>query len=350
MEKFKMPSDLWLKFGCFLSGHNYKILSECSEASKRDQKKITSALVIIALIWSIIGFIFSSKYLNFGIWGSIFGSAFMAVLIIQIERQIILTYKLNSWAKFFRILLGIIVATIGASIIDQYLFANDINDIAKKKVFAEAQIESKNDRILYNNSLLQIDSSINQNKENYQKIETLIKQLPLTVSAGGGGTSFGADGKAIAKTNGNRIPNPDISQLRAQQNSLISSNQLLERSRLENEYNYNEAQKKKQDEISKRNPGFLKELNSLIEYLLNFDPYPTALIFYLIWFFFFILIESLVLIIKSGDHLNDYDKIVIYQQQIREERLKILEQRRTASIGEDQKIDNSDAFINQRPR
>ncbi len=60
MEKFKMPSDLWLKFGCFLSGHNYKILSECSEASKRDQKKITSALVIIALIRSIIGFIFSS--------------------------------------------------------------------------------------------------------------------------------------------------------------------------------------------------------------------------------------------------------------------------------------------------
>jgi hypothetical protein len=87
MEKFKIPKDLWLKFGCFLSGHNYQILSECSEASKRDQKKITAALVIITLIWSIIGFIFSNKYLNFGILGSIVGAGFMATLIVQIERQ-----------------------------------------------------------------------------------------------------------------------------------------------------------------------------------------------------------------------------------------------------------------------
>ncbi len=350
MEKFKIPKDLWLRFGCFLSGHNYNILSECSEASKRDQKKITSALVIITLIWSTIGFIFSNKYLNFGVFGSICGSVFMATLIVQIERQIILTHRLSNWAKFFRVLLGIIVATIGASIIDQYLFANDINDIAKKKVYSEALIESKNDRKAYDNSSIQLDSSISQNNKRFQEIDIQIRKLPQTISSGGGGTTFDKDGIPISKTNGNLIPNPAIAQLREQQNILKEHTKELEHDKLQNEYNYNNAQKLKQEEISKRNPGFLKELNSLIEYLLNFDPYPTALIFYLIWFFFFILIESLVLIIKSSDHLNDYDKIVTYQQEIREERLKALEQRRTASIGEDQRIDNSGSFINQRPK
>ncbi len=350
MEKFKMPKDLWLRFGCFLSGHNYQILSECSEASKRDQKKITAALVIITLIWSIIGFIFSNKYLNFGIFGSIVGAGFMATLIVQIERQIILTSKLNNWAKFFRVLLGIIVATIGASIIDQYLFANDINDIAKKKVYSEAIVESKNDQIAYNNTFKQIDSSIISNKDKITLLETSINKLPKTVASGGGGTVFDANGNVLSRQNGNRIPNPEIEQLRNQQNSLIDRNNELERSKIKNEADFNNAQKIKQEEISKRNPGFLKELNALIEYLLTFDPYPTALIFYLIWFFFFILIESLVLIIKSSDHENDYDKIVQYQQKIREQRLMILEDKRNAALGSDQNIDATNSLITNIPK
>ena len=350
MEKFKLPKDIWLRFGCFLSGHNYQILSECSEASKRDQKKITSALVIITLIWSIIGFIFSNKYLNFGVFGSIIGAAFMATLIVQIERQIILTHKLNNWAKFFRVLLGVIVATIGASIIDQYLFANDINDIAKKKVYSEAIVESKNDQIAYSNTFSQIDSSINLNKVKITQIEASINKLPKTVPSGGGGVVFDSNGKVIGRQNGNRIPNPEIEQLRTQQNSIIDRTNELERSKIKNEADFNNAQKLKQEEISKRNPGFLKELNALIEYLFNFDPYPTALIFYLIWFFFFILIESLVLIIKSSDHENDYDKIVAYQQKIREQRLMILEDKRNAALGSDQNIDASNSLINSTPK
>lgn len=350
MEKLKIPKDLWLRFGCFLSGHSYAILSECSEASKRDQKKITSALVIITLIWSIIGFIFSNKYLNFGILGSAFGSAFMATLIVQIERQIILTHKLNNWAKLFRVLLGIIVATIGASIIDQYLFANDINDIAKKRVYSEAIIESKNDQIAYNNTFKQIDSSITTNKEKISLLEISISKLPKSIPSGGGGTIYDINGKVISKQNGNRIPNPEIEQLRNQQNSLIDRNNELERSKIKNEADFNNAQKLKQLEISNRNPGFLKELNALIEYLFTFNPYPTALIFYLIWFFFFILIESLVLIIKSSDHENDYDKIVAYQQKIREQRLMALEDKRNAALGSDQNIDQSNSLVNNMPK
>ncbi|MCZ2471393.1 DUF4407 domain-containing protein [Aquirufa ecclesiirivi] len=350
MEKTFIPKDLWLRFGCFLSGHNYQILSECSEASKRDQKKITSALVIITLIWSIIGYIFSNKYLNFGPWLSLLGSAFMAVLIVQIERQIILSAKLNSWAKFFRVLLGIIVAVIGASIIDQYLFANDIQKIAQASVEAKALKESNIAKNVYQTAIAQLDSTIMVEKINYQKIQTQVLKLPATLAGGGGGKRFDAEGNLISEQQSSRIPNPEISNLRAFQASIASKISVLENEKIQKGQQYATEVKNKAKEILSRKPGFLDELNALINYLMEFDPYPTALIFYLIWFFFFLLIESLVLIIKSNHHENDYEKVIDYQQNIRIRRLMALEDKRNAALGADSMIGSTSHLIQNLPK
>ncbi|MHA8088096.1 DUF4407 domain-containing protein [Aquirufa sp. Wall-65K1] len=350
MEKKNTPSDLWLRFGCFLSGHNYQILSECSEASKRDQKKITSALVIITLIWSIIGYIFSNKYLNFGPWFSLFGSLFMAVLIVQIERQIILSAKLNHWAKFFRVLLGIIVAVIGASIIDQYLFANDIEKIAQASVEAKALKESNIARNSYQTAVAQLDSTILVEKLNFQKLQSQILRLPATLAGGGGGKKYDSAGNLISEQQSSRIPNPEISNLRTFQAAIASKISVLENEKMQKGQQYAAEVKNKAKEILSRKPGFLDELNALINYLLEFDPYPTALIFYLIWFFFFLLIESLVLIIKSNHHENDYEKVVDYQQHIRIRRLMALEDQRNAALGSNSMISSSSNLIHNLPK
>lgn len=350
MKNFFLASDWWLRFGCFLSGHNYQILSECSEASKRDQKKITSAMVIITIIWSIIGYIFSNKYLNFGPWFSIFGSIFMAVLIVQIERQIILSAKLNHWAKFFRVLLGIIVAIIGASIIDQYLFANDIQKIAQASVESKALKESNIAKNAYQSAIGQLDSTITLEKINYQKLQTQILRLPATLAGGGGGKKYDASGNLISEQQSSRIPNPEIANLRAFQSAIQSKIILLEKEKIQKGEAYALEVKNKAQEILNRQPGFLDELNALINYLLDFDPYPTALIFYLIWFLFFLLIESLVLIIKSSHHENDYEKVVDYQQNIRIRRLMALEDKRNAALGSDAMINSSSSLLNNLPK
>lgn len=349
MEKFKMPKDLWLKFGCFLTGHNYTILSECSEASKRDQKKMTSAMVIIVLLWSIIGFIFTQKYLNSNILGSIIGSLIMCVIIIQVERQIILTTKLKNGAKIFRIALGVIVATIGATIVDQHLFANDIAKIASDNSAAEAdknlEIQKK---YLTQNSIL-ADSQIAVTNVEIEKLKLKRNNLPQTIDGGQASSEFGPDGKLIKKQSGARIPNPAILDINETIKSKTSRKESLENEKMRNTDVKLRALTEERENIRKAPPGFLKELSALIPFLRD---NPIALIFYLIWFSFFVLIECLVLVIKnsSKDKENDYEKIVAYQQKIREQRLMILEDKRNAALGSDQNIDATNSLITNIPK
>jgi hypothetical protein len=94
-------------------------------------------------------------------------------------------------------------------------------------------------------------------------------------------------------------------------------------------------------------PGFLDELN--IIYALASES-GIALITYIVFFLFFLIIELLIVFAKSNDSENDYNRLILYQEKIREDRLKALEMRRTASIGETDSIANSDIFINKRPK
>lgn len=344
-----MPKDLWLKFGCFLTGHNYTILSECSEASKRDQKKMTSAMVIIVLLWSIIGFIFTQKYLNSNMLGSIVGSLIMCVIIIQVERQIILTTKLNNGAKIFRIALGVIVATIGATIVDQHLFANDIAKIASDNSAAEAdknlEIQKK---YLTQNSIL-ADSQISVTNVEIEKLKIKRNNLPQTIDGGQASSEFGPDGKLIKKKSGARIPNPAILDINETIKLKTLRIESLENEKMRNTDVKLRALTEERENIRKAPPGFLKELSALIPFL---KDNPIALIFYLIWFSFFVLIECLVLVIKnsSKDKENDYEKIVAYQQKIREQRLMILEDKRNAALGSDQNIDATNSLITNIPK
>ncbi len=349
MEKFKIPNDLWLKFGCFLSGYNYKLLSECSEASKKDLKKITSALVIISMIWAIVGYIFSIKYLNAGPWGSILGSVFLTILIIQIERQIILTRNLGWKIKVARFLLGFIVAMIGATVVDQYIFKQDIEKL--KNDFAEERVKSriKKDTKLHFENTTRFDSLIDANNQKLNKLNTQLKGTPPIITTIG--TRDPETGKVTGYTS---TPNPQLMIIQNQITQINNDNINLNNQKTGSARDLNNTVNNQQQMQKMEEAGFLDELELMVKFLINYKDYgkeyPVALIFYLFWLLFFLLIELSVLILKSSGEQNDYDRIVIYQQQIREERLKVLEQKRTASIGEDQRIDNSDSFINQRPK
>ena len=52
----------WIKFGCFLTGWNSSILSQCSEASFKHLKKYTAALLILIIIWVFTGYCFAERY------------------------------------------------------------------------------------------------------------------------------------------------------------------------------------------------------------------------------------------------------------------------------------------------
>ena len=100
----------WLKFGCFLTGYNYNLLTQCSEVSAKEVKRFTSALLIISVIWFFIGYAFTNRYLHFGIPGSMIGGLISVFLVVQIERQIIMQTSKNRSTLLVRGLIAIVMA------------------------------------------------------------------------------------------------------------------------------------------------------------------------------------------------------------------------------------------------
>jgi hypothetical protein len=348
MEKFKMPKDLWLKFGCFLSGHNYQILSECSEASKRDQKKITSALIIISIIWATVGYIFAIKYLGGNITAGIIGSIFLTIIIIQIERQIILTKSIGWKIMASRFLLGLIVAMIGATVVDQYIFKQDIEKIKKDNIDLRIKNRIISDQVFNTKQTSRFDSIINTNSI---RLNSLLNQLKKTPPMTTVVTKRDENGKPVEFAS---QPNPQFQFLQSQITTLQQENNNWAIQKNNSANNLNSTINQKKDASIKEDDGFLDELELMVDFLINYKKYgksyPVALAFYTLWLLFFLLIELSILILKSSNESNDYEKIVEYQQKIREQRLMILEDKRNAALGSDQNIDATNSLITNIPK
>lgn len=353
MRKYIIPDDIWLRFGCFLSGYNYQLLSESSEASKKYIKKITSALIIIITIWSMVGYLFAIRYAGASEFVAILASILAGIIIIQIERQIILGGKIKAQTIVFRLLLGLIVAIIGALILDQIFFKNDIAN--KKEDLLEKRIEERVTNVKRNAEKNIDDAQIN--------IDSLTKII--------------IENENIARKEGYKIQtsNTQTTQEVTAQNSLNTSltptkittasktysthPKLLENNGIRNKIStYESTQNTERDSLFVRierakvlarsePPGFLNELTIIVELATQSG---IALFAYVIFLLFFIFIELFIVLAKLNDGDNDYHRLILYQERIREERLKVLEEKRTAALGEDEKIDSSSIFINSRPR
>ena len=137
----------WIKFGCFLIGYNYNIVKSSSEVTSKSVKRYTSAVLIVALVWAFVGFAFTQRYLHGNMLMSLSGATIAVFMIVQIERQIILAVDPSKWLYFSRLLLALMMSIIGAVIIDQIIFKNDIElaqiDLIDNKVNARHPIKSK---------------------------------------------------------------------------------------------------------------------------------------------------------------------------------------------------------------
>ena len=129
--------DLWLKAGCYITGYNYTIIKNSSEASAKTVKKYLSAILIVSILWGFIGYTFAERYLHTAPPGSALVAVIMIIIVIQIERQIILSIGKNYLVPVFRTLIGIVMAVIGSVIIDQIIFREDVEKAKISNLQAE---------------------------------------------------------------------------------------------------------------------------------------------------------------------------------------------------------------------
>ncbi|PKQ64706.1 DUF4407 domain-containing protein [Raineya orbicola] len=307
-----MKKSFWIRLGCWLIGYNYFLIKNCSEAAAKTVKKYLSALLVISTLWAFIGYTFAQRYLKTNEITSAVVSALMVFIVIQIERQIILSAK-NKLASISRFFLGLVMATIGAIITDQILFKDDIE---KYKI---EDIQRKVNEILpvktqeLKQQIQVIDKNIEEKeKERAQIIEEITKSPTISIISTSTKREKNEETGEIEITgnqvNTQQIPNPKIEFVRKIDEQIKILRE--EKSKKENEViNSRESIEK---ELSSK-IGLLDELKVLLNIILE------SKISGMVWglfFCFFLFIELLVLLVKWTENYNDYDRLVIYQKEV----------------------------------
>ena len=295
----------WIKLGCKLTGWSSSVLSQCSEASKTQLSKYTSALLILMIVWSITGFCFAQRYIGLPIWGCILVSLVFVTIVVMIERQILLALHPTKKLATFRLVIAIIMAIVGSSIFDQTMFGKDIDkqmadtielqtvDLTQKRV---SNIDSKlvafqieKDSLNKVNSELQAD--VNAHPWIIQKSVTN-SQDRLVVN-----------GKIKVVNN----PSVTTNQVANPKQMVIAANNEKIKQIVLQENDLNKKRLTVEEDTRKEcqaNVGFLEELEAMVSIV---TTRTVAGVFYVIFFLLLMSLELFVVTSKMGDEECDYE-------------------------------------------
>lgn len=306
----------WSKFGCKLTGWSSEVLAQCSEASRCQLSKYTSALMILILIWSVTGFCFAQRYIGLPVWGCCLVSLFFITIVIMIERQIILTTEKSLSMLAFRAVIALVMAIVGSTIFDQTMFGKDIDkqmantievqvaELTTQRVHTIdeklAALKKESDSITAINSLLQED--VNKNPFIIQTSRTSASNKVLMPD----GSFKTVSNPSVTKS---EVPNPKLTQIETNNKKLDQIS--------EQEQKWTEKKQTMEEDVRKEckeSVGFLEELEAMWSIITN---RPLAGAFYLVFFFLLMSLELFVVVSKTVDKECDYEAAIKGAQKIR---------------------------------
>lgn len=324
-------SNYWIRFGCFMTGYNYNILRGCSEAAIKSVKKYTAAMVIVCILWFFIGFTFAQRYLVSNIAGCVLAGIISVVIIVQVEKQIILSINPGWRLYVFRFLLALMMSLLGAAIIDQILLKKDI-ELEKISYITErvnqilpvktAELEKQ---------IAALDTTINNKEaEKQQYISDCARQPTIMIVSSETRSTLmpqkviGASGrdsivyKSVPATTiiRNPMPNPKMALIAP----LDSTIGVLRQQKAYKENDLLHIRPALEKEMQEKT-GFLDELKVMVQLIRGSKE---ALLFWLLWICFFLFIEMLVLVGKIVDKTSDYEKTVLHHMHLQIWRLEAL--------------------------
>ena len=306
----------WVLFGCKLTGWSSEVLAQCSEASRSQLSKYTSALLILILIWGVTGFCFAQRYIGLPLWACLFVSLFLITIVIMIERQIILASEKTVTMVIFRGFIALIMAIVGSTIFDQTMFGKDIDkqmtsnieaqvaDIApmrdSKIVERLATLKFEIDSIENDNAKLQAE--INAHPFIIQTTRTTVQDKVLLPD----GTFKTVSKPSVTRT---EVPNPKI-DLVANNNIKLKDLRSEEKKQVEKRMTIEEDVRRE----CRENVGFLEELEAMWTII---TTRYLAGVFYAVFFFLLMSLELFVVASKVGDKECDYDAAIKGAQRVR---------------------------------
>ena len=305
----------WNKLGCILTGWNSTVLAQCSEASRSQLSKYTSALVILMIVWSFTGFCFAQRYMGLPLWGCGIVSLLFVTIVIMIERQILLTSQKSIKLMLFRGVIAIVMAIVGSTIFDQILFGKDIDKQMANNI--ELQVED-----LMGKRVSIIDGKLANIMAEKDSLDKVNAQLQADVNAHPWivqKTATMSQQKLVVDGEIKTVNNPSVTTnqvLNPKQEVIKGNNEkVLALSAEEKEWH----QKKQNVEETVRsecqeNVGFLEELEAMWTIV---TTRPLAGAFYVVFFILLISLELFVVVSKMIDNECDYEMAIVGSQRVR---------------------------------
>ena len=314
--------DSWVKLGCFVTGLSYALIRNSSEKSRKTVKKYLSSIILIATPWAAVGYLFSERYFNASPLVCAMASVLMVFLVIQIERVIILTTSKSNWTTVTRILLGLLMATIGATLLDQIMFKADIDQEKKRHLEEEVAIRTKQDMAYYDDLIFEQDSMISFIDEQITEVSDYLAEKPRIrmwkpkyrseYDSIAGKYKNVPDGGTIEL-----VPNPKGEALSRFSTDKEGATAL----RLKFQDKKDNVRETVKMEIENETTGPLQELKFLVRVI---SSHWIALVFYFVWFGLLLMLEMLVLFTKLSSTDSDYELIIQHQSDINKQRLEQL--------------------------
>ena len=299
----------WEQRLCNFIGWDYNLLKECGEASHRQLKVYTCAILIIMVIWFTIGYVFSQRYIGVEtILGRILSGLVFSIIVFFVERIIIL-HMGGRGLYFFRLFLAICMAVLGAFIFDQMIFRNDLEKALIN--IEESKIKATNEK--------NIKDWYDQIHELYERIDTInaqYKRNPKILSTEPHPIIIGYDsitGKPLTRVV--NVPvytdNKIINQLPGIDSSISANQHKIDSTR---------ALESKIAELAKERykitgPAFLEELKASIQVI---GESWISILFYVFLFAVLLCLELFVVSLKFFKSKDcDYEMIVKHQLDVK---------------------------------
>ena len=128
-----------LKIYSIIIGENPKYTATFQPASKRKVALYANCLIVPVILWFINGYLLVSNVLEGSIFSAILTAFIAAFIIFLIERAIVMSNG-SKPIFWFRIFLGIIVASLGSISLDEVIFKHDIDN--QVVYYKQAEVDS----------------------------------------------------------------------------------------------------------------------------------------------------------------------------------------------------------------
>ena len=298
----------WIKFGCKLTGWSSSVLAQCSEASKTQLSKYTSALLILMIVWSITGFCFAQRYIGLPVWGCILVSLVFITIVIMIERQILLALHPTKKLVAFRFVIAIIMAIVGSTIFDQTMFGKDIDKQMATTIEHQAQT-------LTQKRVSNIDSKLLALQEEKDSLEKVKSELQADINAHPWivqKSVTNSQDRLVVNGKIKVVNNPSVTtnQVANPKQSVVSTNNEKIKQIVLQEMDLNKKRLTVEEDTRKEcqaNVGFLEELEAMVSIV---TTRKVAGAFYLIFFMLLMSLELFVVTSKMGDQECDYEMAI----------------------------------------